>query len=119
MDSLLFKLIPTPGKEKALLAILEVCTDKIILCVIDEITNYLVTVPIYQAKSEEIGDTLTENIISKFGTPEYMIMDQDSAFMSMLMNYLFKRLGIKVKTVGPYNPNPYRLNVELNPELAS
>ena len=30
LDSLLFKLIPTPGKEKALLAIPEVCTDKII-----------------------------------------------------------------------------------------
>ena len=74
-----------------------------ILCVIDEMTNYLVTAPIYQAKSEEIGDMLIENVISKFGTPEYMIMDQDSAFISTLMNYLFKRLGIKVKTVGPYN----------------
>ena len=30
LDSLLFKLIPTPGKEKALLAIPEVCVDKII-----------------------------------------------------------------------------------------
>ena len=30
-------------------------------------------------------------------------MDQDSAFMSTLMNYLFKRLGVKIKTVGPYN----------------
>ena len=30
-DSFLFKLIPTPGKEKALLAIPEVCTDKIIM----------------------------------------------------------------------------------------
>ena len=40
-----------------------------ILCVIDEMTNYLVTAPIYQAKSEEIGDTLIENVISKFGTP--------------------------------------------------
>ena len=66
-------------------------------------TNYLVTAPIYQAKSEEIGDALIENVISKFGTPEYIIMDQDSAFRSTLMNYLFKRLGIKIKTVGPYN----------------
>ena len=74
-----------------------------ILCVIDEVTNYLITAPIYQAKSEEIGDALIENVISKFGTPEYIIMDQDSAFMSTLMNYLFKRLGIKIKTVGPYN----------------
>ena len=46
-----------------------------ILCVIDEVTNYLFTAPIYQAKSEEIGDGLIENVISKFGTPEYMIMD--------------------------------------------
>ena len=74
-----------------------------ILCVIDKVTNYLITAQIYQAKSEEIGDVLIENVISKFGTPEYMIMDQDSAFMSTLMNYLFKRLGMKIKTVGPYN----------------
>ena len=32
-----------------------------------------------------------------------MIMDLDSAFMSLLMNYLFKRLGIKIKAVAPYN----------------
>ena len=32
-----------------------------------------------------------------------MIMDQDSAFMSPLMGYLSKILGIKIKTVGPYN----------------
>ena len=30
-------------------------------------------------------------------------MDQDSAFMSMLMNYLFKRLNIKIKAVALYN----------------
>ena len=30
-------------------------------------------------------------------------MDQDSAFMSILMNYLFKRLNIKIKTVAVYN----------------
>ena len=30
-------------------------------------------------------------------------MDQDSTFMSTLMNYLFRNFGIKVKTVAPYN----------------
>ena len=30
-------------------------------------------------------------------------MDLDSAFMSTLMNYLFKTIGIKIKTVAPYN----------------
>ena len=38
---------------------------KFILCVIDEVTNYLITVPIYHSKLEEIGEALIENIISK------------------------------------------------------
>ena len=74
-----------------------------ILCVIDELTNYLIMAPLYQASSEEVGEALIENVISKFDTPEYMIMDQDSAFVSSLMSYLFKKLGISIKTVGPYN----------------
>ena len=74
-----------------------------ILCVIDEMTNYLITAPLYQARSEKVGEALIENVINMFGTPEYMIMDQDSMFMSSLMSYLFKKLGISIKTVGPYN----------------
>ena len=38
-----------------------------ILCIIDEKTNYLITAPLYQARSEEDGEALIENIISKFG----------------------------------------------------
>ena len=74
-----------------------------ILCIIDEMTNYLITAPLYQARSEEVGQVFIENIISKFGMPDYMMMDQDSAFMSSLMSYLFKKLEITIKTVGPYN----------------
>ena len=65
--------------------------------------NYLITVPIHQSKSEEIGNALIENVITKYCVPEYIIMDQDSTFMSSLMNYLFKKLDIKIKTVAPYN----------------
>ena len=74
-----------------------------ILCIIDEVTNYLVTVPIFQARSEEIGEALIENVITKYCIPEYIIMDQDSAFMSSLMTYLFHKFDIKIKTVAPYN----------------
>ena len=76
---------------------------KFILCVIDEVTYYLITMPIHQARSEEIGDALIDNIISKYGIPEYMIMDQDSAFMSTIISYLFKRLNITIKMVAPFN----------------
>ena len=30
-------------------------------------------------------------------------MDQDIAFISSLMNYLFRKLDMKIKTVVPYN----------------
>ena len=76
---------------------------KYILCIIDEVTNYLMTVPIFQARSEEIGEALIENVITKYCIPEYIIMDQDSAFMSSLITYLFHKFDIKIKTVAPYN----------------
>ena len=74
-----------------------------ILRVIDEVTNYLITVPIFQARSEEVGEALLEHVITKHYIPDYIVMDQDSAFMSSLMTYLFHRLNIKIKTVAPYN----------------
>ena len=76
---------------------------KFILCIIDEMTNYLITVPIFQSRSEEVGEALIEHVISKFCAPDCIIMDQDSAFMSNLMSYLFRKLNIKIMTVAPYN----------------
>ena len=66
-------------------------------------TNYLITVPIYHSRSEEVGEALIEHVISKFCAPDCIIMDQDRAFMSTLMNYLFRKLNIKIMTVAPYN----------------
>ena len=184
LDSLLFKLITTPEKETALLAIPEMCADKIntlyhsslfvgqhsiiikTYLMIPDLMHYLHSYikdchicqlsrkdktptrqlqtrinlnyrPLsrlsmdlkvmqksckghkfilcyhwwsdklphncYHSRSEEIGDAIIENVISKYCIPEYIIMDQDSTFMSMLMNYLFKKLNIKIKTVAPYN----------------
>ena len=74
-----------------------------ILCVIDEVTNFLITVPIFQARSQEVGEALFEHVITKHCIPDYIIMDQDSAFMPSLMTYLFHRLNIKIKTIAPYN----------------
>ena len=77
--------------------------DRYMLCVIDEVTNYIIMAPIKQSRSEEIGEALINNVFSKYCIPDYMIMDLDSAFMSSLINYLFKRLGIKIETVVSYN----------------
>ena len=75
--------------------------QKFILCAIDEMTNYLITMPIYQARSEEIGDSLIDNVISKYGISEYLIMEQDSAFMSTIMSdlvYIISPLTSQLRT---------------------
>ena len=66
-------------------------------------TNYLIMVPIYRSKSEEVGEAIIEHAISKFCAPDCISMDQDSTFMSNLMSYLFKKLNIKIMTVALYN----------------
>ena len=76
---------------------------KYILCIINEMTDYLIIAPIFQARLEEIGEALIENVIAKYCIPEHIIMDQDSAFMSSLMTYLLDKFNIKIKTVVPYN----------------
>ena len=60
------------------------CSSKghrFILCIIYEVTNYLITAPTYQSKAEEIGDTLIGHVVTKYCDPDCIIMDQDSAFM--------------------------------------
>ena len=76
---------------------------KFILCIIDEVTNYLIMVPMYWSKAEEVGEALIEHVITKYCVPNCIIMDQDSTFMPSLMNYLFSKFNIKIKMVAPYN----------------
>ena len=76
---------------------------KFILCIIDEVTNYLISVPLYQAKSKKVREALIENVITKYCIPDCIIMDQDSTFVSSHMNYLFTKFNIKIKMVTPYN----------------
>ena len=42
-------------------------------------TNYLITMPIYQARSEEIGDALIDNVISKYIICVYYLSPYQSA----------------------------------------
>ena len=76
---------------------------KFILVDIDEVTTFMVTIPIFMSGPEETGDALIEHEFRQYSIPECMIMDQGSAFMSTLINYLFKKLRIKIQTIVPCN----------------
>ena len=75
---------------------------KFILCIIDEVTNCLIKVPMCQSKVEEVGEALIEYIITKYCIPDCIIMDQNSAFVSYLINYFFSKFNIQIKMVAPY-----------------
>ena len=64
-----------------------------ILYVIDEVTNYMITAPIKHSRSEEVREALINNVISNYCVPDYMIMDLDSAFMSLLIIICLKDWG--------------------------
>ena len=78
---------------------------KFLLINIDEVANNVVNIPIHQPRSEEIGEALVEHVSSNYSIPEFMIMDEVSAFMPTLICYLFKMLGTKFKIFIPYYPS--------------
>ena len=65
--------------------------------------NFIVNIPIHQFGPDQIGDTFMQHMFSKYSVPECIIIDHDSTFTSTLINFLFKRLGIRSKTVAPNN----------------
>ena len=67
---------------------------KFILVVTDEVTNNLVTIPLYRGTSLEIEEALIKPTICKRGPPGYLIFDEDHAFLSSVMQYIYKRLVI-------------------------
>ena len=86
-----------------------------ILCVIDEVTNFLITVPFFSGKIRRRGRGTFRTCHNEYCIPDYIIMDQDSAFMSSLMIYLFHRLNIKIKTIAPYNHQSLQAEHGINP----
>ena len=74
---------------------------KFILCIFDGMTNYLITVPIYHSRSEEVGEALVEHVISKYCAPDFIIMDQDSAFKSTYLCILIQEIKYKDQDHGP------------------
>ena len=74
-----------------------------ILVMLCEISNFMVTAPLYTATSPEICKTLQDHLICVFGTPIKLICDQDPAFMSHLTQTMLQSYGTKLITVSPTN----------------
>ena len=76
---------------------------KFILAIINEVTKYLITVPHIPCQIRGSRRSSHRTHYNQILLTEYIIMHQDSTFMSLLMTYLLNRCDLKIKTVAPYN----------------
>ena len=70
---------------------------KFILVVVDKVTNYPVTIPLYRGTSYESVMCYVNMV------PFLFNVWWGSSILSSVMQYIYKRLGIKVKTISTYN----------------
>ena len=76
---------------------------KFILVLICELSNFLIVSPMQNTKAETACKCLKDNLIGYFGVPTQIITDQDPAFMSSIIQYMFQQFQIQLITVGPTN----------------
>ena len=69
---------------------------KFILVVADKGTNFLETISLYRG-------VLINHMICKHGPHSYLIFNEDQVFLSNVIQYIYRSLGIKVKTICSYN----------------
>jgi len=76
---------------------------KYLLVLLCEVSNFVVLAPMKTATSPEICTAIYNEFITRYGAPECIICDQDTAFTSKLMTYFVRQLGVRLYTVSVHN----------------
>jgi len=77
---------------------------KYILTMQDDLTKYSLAIPLKDQESQTIAKAFTEHFFCSFGTPESIVTDQGSNFMSELFTNICKLLKIKKLRTTAYHP---------------
>ena len=81
-----------------------VAGNKHVLVVIDYFTKWAELFALPDATAETVAERLLEDVISRFGMPEYLHTDQGSQFESAVFQQLCTLLGIEKTRTTPYHP---------------
>ena len=74
----------------------------ILLCTC-EISNYVIGIPLEKRDASCIAEALMNKVVYTHGAPRTLIIDEDRALTSMVMQELYKRLKVRSITVSPLN----------------
>jgi hypothetical protein len=80
--------------------------NKYILTFHDDLSKFLVAVPVSQQDAETIAVAFVLSIVLKFGAPAQFLTDQCSNFLSALFQNTCKLLKIKKIQTTAFVPNP-------------
>ena len=75
-----------------------------ILLVVDNFTNYIVTVPTQSPTAGTTVQALMNEVICRFGLPRYILSDRGSHFRNRLFADLSHLLNIKLLSTSAYHP---------------
>jgi len=85
---------------------LPVCKDsgnRFILTVLDLCTHYPEAIPMKQHTAQDVAQALS-SVFSHFGFPREILSDQDTDFMSTLMQIFLNDFGVSQIRSSPYHP---------------
>ena len=72
----------------------------------DHFTKFVVVKPLRTANGKNIWQAIREKVLSTFGYPETIIIDNGTEMDNKLTRAKCQELGIKLKTVPAYHPQP-------------
>jgi transposase InsO family protein len=78
--------------------------NKYILTFQDELSKYLVAIPVPRQDAETVARAFVTHIILKFGRPERLLTDQGSNFLSEVFKNTCKMLNIKKLQTTAFHP---------------
>lgn len=79
-------------------------SNRCILTIQDELSKFLVAVPLKQQTAEEVARTFVENVVLVFGEPQQLLSDLGSNFLSETFRNMCKLLRIHKLQTTPFHP---------------
>lgn len=89
-----------------------------ILVMTDYFTRWIEAVPLKNTTAQTIAEAFVDNFICRFGTPETLLTDRGSNFISHLFSNVCKILRIKRELTSPYHPQTDGLVERFNKTFA-
>lgn len=78
--------------------------NKYILTFLEDLSKYLVCIPIPDMEASTVASVFFDEIISRYGVPKVLVTDNGTNFTSRLFTETCKLLGVKKVHITPYHP---------------